>query len=247
VDNLSPEMGGRGGAVGSWQTFLGPTDRKDDLTLLEGRWIVDYKSKSEKRAERREMAKDLLDRLAEVVSRGASDEFEVGRLAYELSQLRVTWRDMGRMLAERGLDVSYSWLHRLGTVYHWWVDVHGYSPSALARWSKTKLYYMAKNKVSDISLLERLGHLSDSTFISELRKELGLPPSSAVVSMPPEALKLVKELTAKLSDIAGTPVRTHDALIFALEVVLSMDERALRRLWAVAHGEYLEDYVAGAT
>jgi hypothetical protein len=208
---------------------------------------MEPKTRSEKEAERREIAKDIIERLVEVVSREASDEFEVGRLAYELSQLKISWREMGRMLAERGLDVSYSWLHRLATVYHWWVAVHGYSPSALTRWSRTKLYYMAKQKVSDITLLERLGHLSDSTFMAELRKELGLPPTSAVVSMPPEALKLVKELTAKLSDIAGTPVPTSDALVFALEVVLSMDERALRRLWAAAHGEYLEDYVAGAT
>ena len=125
--------------------------------------------------------------------------------------------------------------------------MHGYSPETLARWSRTKLYYMAKQKVSDITLLERLGHLSDATFMAELRRELGLPPTSAVVSMPPEALKLVKELTAKLSDINGAPVPTSDALLFALEVVLSMDERTLRRLWAAAHGEFIEDYVAGAT
>jgi hypothetical protein len=208
---------------------------------------MDLRTREEREKERREIAKDIIERLVEVVSREASDELEVGRLAYELSQLKISWREMGRMLAERGLDVSYSWLHRLATVYHWWVAVHGYSPSALTRWSRTKLYYMAKQKVSDITLLERLGHLSDSTFMAELRKELGLPPTSAVVSMPPEALKLVKELTARLSDIAGTPVPTSDALVFALEVVLSMDERALRRLWAAAHGEYLEDYVAGAT
>jgi hypothetical protein len=208
---------------------------------------MEAKTRSERQAERLELAKAILDQLAEVVSREAGDEFEVGRLAYELSQLKISWREMGRMLAERGLDVSYSWLHRLATVYHWWVAVHGYSPNALTRWSRTKLYYMAKHKVSDITLLERLGHLSDSTFMAELRKELGLPPTSAVVSMPPEALKLVKELTARLSDIAGTPVPTSDALIFALEVVLSMEERALRRLWAAAHGEFVEDYVAGAT
>jgi len=208
---------------------------------------MDPKTQSEKEAERREIAKGILDQLAEVVSREARDEFEVGRLAYELSQLKISWREMGRMLAERGLDVSYSWLHRLATVYHWWVAVHGYSPDTLARWSRTKLYYMAKQRVSDIALLERLGHLSDATFMAELRRELGLPPTSAVVSMPPEALKLVKELTAKLSDIAGTPVPTSDALLFALEVVLSMDERALRRLWAAAHGEFIEDYVAGTT
>jgi hypothetical protein len=209
---------------------------------------MEPKTRSEREAERREIAKDIIEQLVEVVSREASDELEVGRLAYELSQLKISWREMGRMLAERGLDVSYSWLHRLATVYHWWVAVHGYSPSALTRWSRTKLYYMAKQKVSDITLLERLGHLSDATFMAELRKELGLPPTSAVVSMPPEALKLVKELTARLSDIAGTPVPTSDALVFALEVVLSMDERVLRRLWAAAHGEYLEeDYVAGAT
>jgi len=207
---------------------------------------MDPKTRSEREAERREIAKEILDRLAEVVSREARDEFEVGRLAYELSQLKISWRDMGRMLAERGLDVSYSWLHRLATVYHWWVAVHGYSPDTLARWSRTKLYYMAKEKVSDIALLERLGHLSDATFMAELRRELGLPATKAVVSMPPEALKLVKELAAKLSDIAGTPVPTSDALMFALEVVLSMDERALRRLWAAAHGE-LVDYIAGAT
>ena len=207
---------------------------------------MDPKTRSEREAERRKIAKGILDQLAEVVSREARDEFEVGRLAYELSQLKISWREMGRMLAERSLDVSYSWLHRLATVYHWWVAVHGYSPDTLARWSRTKLYYMAKQKVSDIALLERLGHLSDATFMAELRRELGLPPTSAVVSMPPEALKLVKELTAKLSDIAGTPVPTSDALLFALEVVLSMDERALRRLWAAAHGE-LEDYVAGVT
>jgi hypothetical protein len=208
---------------------------------------MEAKSRAEREAERREIAKGILDQLAEVVSREARDEFEVGRLAYELSQLKISWREMGRMLAERGLDVSYSWLHRLATVYHWWVAVHGYSPDTLARWSRTKLYYMAKQKVSDIALLERLGHLSDATFMAELRRELGLPPTSAVVSMPPEALKLVKELTAKLSDIAGTPVPTSDALLFALEVVLSMDERTLRRLWAAAHGEFIEDYVAGAT
>jgi len=207
---------------------------------------MDPKTRAEREAERREIAKDIIDRLAEVVSREARDEFEVGRLAYELSQLKITWREMGRMLAERGLDVSYSWLHRLGTVYHWWVAVHGYSPDSLARWSRTKLYYMAKEKVSDITLLERLGHLSDSTFIAELRRELGLPATKAVVSMPPEALKLVKELTAKLSDINGTPVPTSDALIFALEVVLYMEERVLRHLWAAAHGE-LEGYVAAAT
>jgi hypothetical protein len=208
---------------------------------------MESKTRSEREAERLELAKAIIERLAEVVSKGAKDEFEVGRLAYELSQLKVTWREMGRMLAERGLDVSYSWLHRLATVYHWWVAVHGYSPDTLARWSRTKLYYMAKNKVSDIALLEKLGHLSDATFVAELRKELGLPPSSAVVSIPPEALKLIKELTAKLSDVAGTTVPTSDALIFALEVVISMDERALRRLWAAAHGEFIEDYVAGAT
>jgi hypothetical protein len=208
---------------------------------------MDPKTRAEREAERREIAKGILDQLVEVVSREARDEFEVGRLAYELSQLKISWREMGRMLAERGLDVSYSWLHRLATVYHWWVSVHGYSPDSLTRWSRTKLYYMAKQKVSDIALLERLGHLSDATFMAELRKELGLPPTSAVVSMPPEALKLVKELTARLSDIAGTPVPTSDALLFALEVVLSMDERALRRLWAAAHGEFIEDYVAGAT
>jgi hypothetical protein len=208
---------------------------------------MDLRTREEREKERREIAKGIIEQLVEVVSREASDELEVGRLAYELSQLKISWREMGRMLAERGLDVSYSWLHRLATVYHWWVAVHGYSPSALTRWSRTKLYYMAKQKVSDITLLERLGHLSDATFMAELRKELGLPPTSAVVSMPPEALKLVKELTARLSDIAGTPVPTSDALVFALEVVLSMDERALRRLWAAAHGEYLEDYVAGAT
>jgi hypothetical protein len=208
---------------------------------------MEPKTRAEKEAERREIAKDIIDRLAEVVSREARDEFEVGRLAYELSQLKISWREMGRMLAERGLDVSYSWLHRLATVHHWWVAVHGYSPDSLAKWSRTKLYYMAKEKVSDITLLERLGHLSDATFMAELRRELGLPATKAVVSMPPEALKLVKELTAKLSDIAGTPVPTSDALLFALEVVLSMDERALRRLWAAAHGEYLEDYVAGVT
>jgi len=208
---------------------------------------MEPKTRAEREAERREIAQGIVDRLAEVVSREARDEFEVGRLAYELSQLKISWRDMGRMLAERGLDVSYSWLHRLATVYHWWVAVHGYSPDTLARWSRTKLYYMAKQKVSDITLLERLGHLSDSTFVSELRKELGLPPTSAVVSIPPEALKLIKELAAKLSDIAGTTVPTSDALIFALEVVLGMDERALRILWAAAHGEYIEDYVAGVT
>jgi len=193
------------------------------------------------------MAREIVDRLVEVISREARDELEVGRLAYELSQLKISWRDMGRMLAERNLDVSYSWLHRLATVYHWWVAVHGYSPDTLARWSKTKLYYMAKQKVSDVALLERLGHLSDSTFISELRKELDLPPTSAVVTISPEAHKLIKELAARLSDIAGTTVPTNDALVFALEVVLSMDERALRRLWAAAHGEFIEDYVAGAT
>jgi hypothetical protein len=209
---------------------------------------MEPRTRSEREAERRQIAQEIVDRLVEVVSREAKDEFEVGRLAYELSQLKISWRDMGRMLAERGLDVSYSWLHRLATVHHWWVAVHGYSPDALAKWSKTKLYYMAKEKVSDITLLERLGHLSDSTFIAELRKELGLPAAKAVVSMPPEALKLVKELAAKLSDIAGTPVPTSDALMFALEVVLSMDERALRRLWAAAHGEFHEeDYVAGVT
>jgi len=208
---------------------------------------MEPKTRGEREAERREIAKGIIDRLAEVVSKEARDEFEVGRLAYELSQLKISWRDMGRMLAERGLDVSYSWLHRLATVHHWWVAVHGYSPDALARWSRTKLYYMAKEKVSDITLLEKLGHLSDSTFIAELRRELGLPPTKAVVSMPPEALKLVKELAAKLSDIAGTPVPTSDALMFALEVVLSMDGQALWRLWAAAHGEYLEDYVAGVT
>ena len=193
------------------------------------------------------LVRETVDRLAEIVSREARNEFEVGRLAYELSQLKISWRDMGRMLAERNLDVSYSWLHRLATVYHWWVAVHGYSPDTLARWSRTKLYYMARQKVSDIALLERLGHLSDSTFVSELRKELDLPPTSAVVSISPEAHKLIKELAAKLSDIAGTTVPTNDALVFALEVVLSMDERALRRLWAAAHGEFIEDYVAGAT
>jgi hypothetical protein len=193
------------------------------------------------------LVRETVDRLAEIVSREARNEFEVGRLAYELSQLKISWRDMGRMLAERNLDVSYSWLHRLATVYHWWVAVHGYSPDTLAKWSKTKLYYMAKQKVSDVALLERLGHLSDSTFVSELRKELDLPPTSAVVSISPEAHKLIKELAAKLSDIAGTTVPTNDALVFALEVVLSMDERALRRLWAAAHGEFIEDYVAGAT
>ena len=193
------------------------------------------------------LVRETVERLAEIVSREARNEFEVGRLAYELSQLKISWRDMGRMLAERNLDVSYSWLHRLATVYHWWVAVHGYSPDTLARWSKTKLYYMAKQKVSDVALLERLGHLSDSTFVSELRKELDLPPTSAVVSISPEAHKLIKELAAKLSDIAGTTVPTNDALVFALEVVLSMDERALRRLWAAAHGEFIEDYVAGAT
>jgi|YNPMSStandDraft_2_1061718.scaffolds.fasta_scaffold06035_2 hypothetical protein len=193
------------------------------------------------------LIRETVERLAEIVSREARNEFEVGRLAYELSQLKISWRDMGRMLAERNLDVSYSWLHRLATVYHWWVAVHGYSPDTLARWSRTKLYYMAKQKVSDIALLERLGHLSDSTFVSELRKELDLPPTSAVVSISPEAHKLIKELAAKLSDIAGTTVPTNDALVFALEVVLSMDERALRRLWAAAHGEFIEDYVAGAT
>jgi len=193
------------------------------------------------------LVRETVERLAEIVSREARNEFEVGRLAYELSQLKISWRDMGRMLAERNLDVSYSWLHRLATVYHWWVAVHGYSPDTLARWSKTKLYYMAKQKVSDVALLERLGHLSDSTFISELRKELDLPPTSAVVTISPEAHKLIKELAAKLSDIAGTTVPTNDALVFALEVVLSMDERALRRLWAAAHGEFIEDYVAGAT
>jgi hypothetical protein len=208
---------------------------------------MEVKTRDEREAERRELARDIVDRLAEVVSREARDEFEVGRLAYELSQLKISWREMGRMLYERGLDVSYSWLHRLASVYHWWVAVHGYSPDALTKWSRTKLYYMAKQKVADITLLERLGHLSDATFMAELRRELGLPPTSAVVSIPPEALKLVKELTAKLSDIAGTPVPTSDALLFALEVVLSMDEGALRRLWAAAHGEYLEDYVAGAT
>jgi len=193
------------------------------------------------------LVRETVDRLAEIVSREARNEFEVGRLAYELSQLKISWRDMGRMLAERNLDVSYSWLHRLATVYHWWVAVHGYSPDTLARWSRTKLYYMARQKVSDIALLERLGHLSDSTFVSELRKELDLPPTSAVVTISPEAHKLIKELAAKLSDIAGTTVPTNDALVFALEVVLSMDERALRRLWAAAHGEFIEDYVAGAT
>ena len=193
------------------------------------------------------LVRETVDRLAEIVSKEARNEFEVGRLAYELSQLKISWRDMGRMLAERNLDVSYSWLHRLATVYHWWVAVHGYSPDTLARWSRTKLYYMAKQKVSDVALLERLGHLSDSTFISELRKELDLPPTSAVVSISPEAHKLIKELAAKLSDIAGTTVPTNDALVFALEVVLSMDERALRRLWAAAHGEFIEDYVTGAT
>jgi hypothetical protein len=208
---------------------------------------MEAKTRSEREAERLGLAKAILDRLAEVVSREARDEFEVGQLAYELSQLKISWREMGRMLAEKGLDVSYSWLHRLATVHHWWVAVHGYSPDTLAKWSRTKLYYMAKNKVSDIGLLERLGHLSDSTFMAELRKELGLPPTTAVVSIPPEALKLIKELTAKLSDVAGTTVPTSDALIFALEVVLSMDERTLRRLWAAAHGELVEDYVAGAT
>ena len=193
------------------------------------------------------LVRETVERLAEIVSREARNEFEVGRLAYELSQLKISWRDMGRMLAERNLDVSYSWLHRLATVYHWWVAVHGYSPDTLARWSRTKLYYMARQKVSDIALLERLGHLSDSTFVSELRKELDLPPTSAVVTISPEAHKLIKELAAKLSDIAGTTVPTNDALVFALEVVLSMDERALRRLWAAAHGEFIEDYVAGAT
>jgi len=193
------------------------------------------------------LVRETVDRLAEIVSKEARNEFEVGRLAYELSQLKISWRDMGRMLAERNLDVSYSWLHRLATVYHWWVAVHGYSPDTLARWSRTKLYYMARQKVSDIALLERLGHLSDSTFVSELRKELDLPPTSAVVTISPEAHKLIKELAAKLSDIAGTTVPTNDALVFALEVVLSMDERALRRLWAAAHGEFIEDYVAGAT
>ncbi len=208
---------------------------------------MEPKTKKEREAERLEMAKGILDQLAEVVSKEAQDEFEVGRLAYELSQLKISWRDMGRMLAERGLDVSYSWLHRLGTVYHWWVALHGYSPSTLARWSRTKLYYMAKEKVSDIALLERFGHLSDSTFIAELRRELGLPPSKAVVSISPEAMKLIKELAARLSDIAGAPVPTSDALLFALEVVLSMDERALRHLWAAAHGELIEHYVAGTT
>ena len=193
------------------------------------------------------LVRETVERLAEIVSREARNEFEVGRLSYELSQLKISWREMGRMLAERNLDVSYSWLHRLATVYHWWVAVHGYSPDTLARWSRTKLYYMARQKVSDIALLERLGHLSDSTFVSELRKELDLPPTSAVVSISPEAHKLIKELAAKLSDIAGTTVPTNDALVFALEVVLSMDERALRRLWAAAHGEFIEDYVAGAT
>jgi len=204
-------------------------------------------ARNEREAKRREIAKDIVERLAEIVSKEARDEFEVGRLAYELSQLKISWRDMGRMLAERKLDVSYSWLHRLATVYHWWVAVHGYSPDGLARWSRTKLYYMAKQKVSDVALLERLGHLSDSAFISELRKELDLPPVSAVVSISPEALKLIKELAAKLSDLAGTVVPTNDALVFALEVMLSMDERALRRLWASAHGEFIEDYVAGTT
>ena len=191
--------------------------------------------------ERIARAEGIIEQLADVVLNDSQNEFEVARLAYELAQLRISWRDMAAALGERGVNVSYSWLYRLGTIYEWWVVIHGYSPDALAKWTKTKLYFMAREKLSDVELLEKWGHLSDTQFAGKLREELGLPQTTTVISISAEVRKLIVSLADRLSEITGDAVSNRDALHFALEVVNGMSDEALKKLWLIAHGEYIPD------
>lgn len=188
-------------------------------------------------------AKPELDALYEMVKKDATDEFEIGRLAYTLYQKGLSWRVMANHLREREVEISHTWLHKQAVTYDWWVVKNGYAPDALARYSRNKLYYMAAHKLDDVSLLNELKDLSDSAFIAELKQRLGIEAPNSVISIPTNIRERIHDWQNRLAALANQPISFQAALEFGLEVLMQMPDNTVRLLWKAVHGEAAEEEV----
>ncbi len=192
--------------------------------------------------ERIREAQPLIDELVKRISSDAVEEFEIGRLAYMIYATGIPWRKLAEFLKARGVSsVSYSWVYRMAVVYDWWVVKGNYSPEHLANVSKNKLYYMASKKLHDIALLQELNHLSDSQFITEIRRRLGIEPNAVVFSLPTAIKRRMEEWATKLAGVIGQPVSVVGALEFGLEVLMQLPDRTTKLLWNAVHGEIDEE------
>lgn len=190
-----------------------------------------------------EPKENLIERIVELAKAGSENEFEVARLAYTLHKAyEMRWRELADELNRRGISsYTYSWLHRIGRVYEWWVVKNGYSPEHLLRYSKNKLYYLAREKVDDISILDEYGHLTDGRFLAMLQEKKGVVPPYKVVHVPYAAYERLQVVKERINRLTGLSASTAMAIEFAAEVAAGMSEETFATLWKALHGELSEE------
>lgn len=179
----------------------------------------------------------LLDEMARLLKEEVPREAELARLAYSLSKT-FSFREMVHELAKRGAHPpSYSWLARLSTIWRWWVVLHGYDPHEIFQYPRSKLYFMASKKVSDLDFLLARLHLPDSAFWRELKEATNTPQTYVGVRITQEAYQTLLKLVERVKELLGVDVAPGAMAEVAIEMAALLPDDFIKQAWGILHGE----------